>query len=105
MPFCPELKVVGWTSGYRSIQKYLNGMKKEKESEEMVDLSLDAIAMLCKIAGQNPDEIIASLNSRRVDSSYYYKIGKNGLRKLGGDEGSLKFFEACFTLFILDNNA
>ena len=104
MPLYPELKVVGWTSGYRSIQKYLNGMKKEKESEEMVDLSLNAIAMLCKMAGQNPDEIIASLKSRRVDSDYYYKLGKDKLRQLGGDEGSFKFLEACFTLFMLDND-
>lgn len=105
MPLYPDLKVVGWTSGYRSIQKYLEGMKREKESEDMVELSLDAIAMLCTAAGQNPDEIIASLNSHRVDSSYYYRIGKNALQKLGADNQSLKFFEACFTLFLLDNRA
>ena len=104
MPLYPELKVVGWTSGYRSIQKYLNGMKKDKESEEMIDLSLDAIAMLCGVVRQNPDEIIASLKSDRADSDYYYEMGKRKVLQLGGNEKSAKFFEACFTLFMLDND-
>jgi hypothetical protein len=78
--------------------------KKLASSEKTVDLSLFSIALLCEAAKQNPDEVIASLKSHRVDAGYYFNLGRESLRQSGMDEKDIKFWEACFTMFMLENN-
>ncbi len=105
MPLNQTLKVVGWTSSYRSIQKYLNYLKKDQKkgsSEENTNDALFSIEILVQATGKNPDEIIETLKSKKVSRDYYYHAGRDFLRK-SGYEADIKFWEACFTLFQLEN--
>jgi len=102
MPYSPELKVVGWTSSYKSVQVVLKDMKKEKFSEDAAAACLDSIAMLCASAGLNPDEIVAlgkSHRSKTTDTFLAY------LDRLKVTKDEVNFRLACVIDFLALNKA
>jgi hypothetical protein len=67
MPHYPALKVVGWTSSYKSVQKLLKWLRKQKCGEDINRTYLDSIHFLCQCLGKNPDEVVALAKSSRWD--------------------------------------
>jgi hypothetical protein len=102
MPLYAELKVVGWTSSYVSIQKYLNYLRKNRLSDERANACLDSILLLCLSSGKDPDQIVAlgkSAWSETVGALSAY------LHELDVAKDELNFRLACATMFLSLNKA
>ena len=102
MPYYPELKVVGWTSSYKSVQKFLNSMKKDKLNDEQADACLDSIFMLCQSTGENPDEIVARGKSRWSETTDALEAY---LKRQHATKEELNFRLACTIDFLGLNKA
>jgi len=102
MPYYPELKVGGWTSSYKSIQKFLDRLKKDKLNDEQAKGCLDSIFMLCQSTGQNPDEIVARGKSRWAETTDALEAY---LKRQNVTEEDLNFRLACAIDFLGLNKA
>jgi hypothetical protein len=102
MPYYPELKVVGWTSSYKSVQKFLDSLKKDRLSDEEATACLDSIFMLCKSTAKNPDEIVALGKSHWYETTGALKAYLDGLN-VTKDE--MNFRLACVIDFLALNKA
>lgn len=102
MPYYPELKIVGRTSSYKSIQKSLNRLKKEKFNDQQLEIFLDNICLLCQILDENPDEIVAHGKSHWIETTdAFTDFLKN--QNVGEDE--LDFRLSCVITFLGWNRA
>ena len=52
------MKVVGWKSDYRSVQKLLNHLGRRTKSEGSKESYLSWLYRFCKKVGKNPDEVV-----------------------------------------------
>lgn len=102
MPYYPDLKVVGWTSSYKSIQKSLDRLKKEKFNDEQAEIFLDTIWLLCQSLDKNPDEIVAHGKSRWSETTDAFT---HFLKRLNVSEAELNFRLSCVITFLSWNKA
>lgn len=101
MPLYPELQVVGWTSGYHSIQTLLKALKKMKLAHDDAQAVLESIELYCNLVGKNPDEVIAAQKAGDIVDSRF----DDELRKRGASEREISARNAHLILFLLDNKA
>jgi hypothetical protein len=100
--YYPDLRVVGWTSSYKSVQQALNKLKKKKYTDGQAGAFLDSILLLCNCTGKDPDEIVGlgrSCSKQTTDAVVTF-MNKHDFSK---DE--LNFRLACVVTFLDCNKA
>ncbi len=101
MPHYPSLKVVGWTSSYKSVQKYLNWVRKEKLDDQAATVGLQCIDLLCQHMDMNPDEIVALGKKKRLTLSSF----DAALQQLGLDKEVINMALADVIIFLSESRA
>lgn len=102
MPHYPSLKVVGWTSSYKSVQKYLNWLRKEKLDDQSANAGLQCIELLCQHMGMNPDEIVGLGKKEGLDTMLSFGTV---LQELGWDKKSVNAVLSQVLVFLQENRA
>jgi len=101
MPHYPSLKVVGWTSSYKSVQKYLNWLRKEELDDQAANSGLQCIDLLCQHMGMNPDEIVALGKKKRLTLSSFGAV----LQQLDMDKEVINMALADVIIFLSESRA
>lgn len=106
VPHYPSLKVVGWTSSYKSVQKYLNWLRKEKFDDQRALSGLRCIDLLCQRVGTNPDLIVAL--ARKSKDRLMHNLDtlasmEKGLKEQDWDEKAIEFVTGHVVMFLSQN--
>jgi len=102
MPYYPELKVVGWTSGYKSIQRLLKYLKKKRFDENGAQTVLDSVAFLCRLSCKNAYEVMAAMKECDLTIGSTFS---DELRRCGADAPEIDVRNAHFLAFAFENKA
>ena len=102
MPHYPSLKVVGWTSSYKSVQKYLNWLRKEKSDEQGANRALQCIELLCQHMGMNPDQIVGLGKKEGLDTILSFGAA---LQEQGWDKEAVNMVLGLAMIFLQENRA
>lgn len=102
VPYYPDLKVVGWKSNYKSVQRMLNWLKKEKLEDDVVQTYLDTIHIICQQLNRDPDAVIslARENSFTVTDAL-----SEAMRNAGANDNELNIRLAQTITFLAENGA
>ena len=92
------LKVTGWKSEYRSVQKLLNHLTRRTKSEGTKESYLSWLFRFCMRVGKNPDEIVAMKPSWLKDNVQDF-VDEVGQKR--GETGNLA--RASLTAFLKSN--
>jgi hypothetical protein len=102
MPHYPSLKVVGWTSSYKSVQKYLNWLRKEKFDDQAASRALQCIDLLVEHMGMDPDQIVALGKKEGVTTTASFG---EALGKLDLDKETVNMVLSQAVVFLAENGA
>ncbi len=102
MPSYPSLKVVGWTSSYKSVQKYLNWLRREKYDDQAANRALQCIDLLSQHMGMDPDQIVALGKKEGLDTILSFGAA---LQKLDWEEKLVDFVSGQALVFLRENGA
>jgi hypothetical protein len=102
MPHYPSLKVVGWTSSYKSVQKYLNWLRKEKFDDQAANRALQCIDLLCQHMGMNPDQIVALGKKEGLDTTLSFGAA---LQELDWKQETVDMVVSQAVVFLAENGA
>lgn len=74
MPMDETLRIVGWTSEYRSVNKWLKKLKKITKKADDQNLvaqqAVDSVSLVCRRLGKDPDRLIKDAAGRKPGEDY-----------------------------------